>query len=81
MNNSKEESDIWDGLARLAKAIAPFGVPFSAVFMANVVVIFMILFLQSQFSYLWLACLSFASVEVVMGVLVYKWKEEKILKK
>jgi len=78
--NEKEES-LWEGLSKLGKAIGPFGVPFSAIFMANVLVILTILLLSSQFSWLWLAVLIFAFLEVILGLGVYVWKEKQIMKK
>ncbi|USN45424.1 MAG: hypothetical protein H6502_05235 [Candidatus Woesearchaeota archaeon] len=77
---SEKEESLWEGLGKLGKAIGPFGVPFSAIFMANVLVILVILFLSSQFNWLWLAVLIFAFVEVLLGLGIYIWKEKQIIK-
>ena len=84
MNNqsiTRKEESIWEGFAKIGKAIGPFGVPFSAIFMANVLVILVILFLSSQSNWLWLAVLIFALSEVLLGLGIYIWKEKQILKK
>jgi len=77
MAKKEEESGktVLEGFAELAKALGPFGVPFSLVFMANVVVIFTIWFLSSQFEYLWVVVIGFAVIEVFIGSWLYKEKQ------
>lgn len=82
MNKQPEEGgSLWDGLSKLGKSIGPFGVPFSAIFMANVLVILVILFLSAQYNWLWLAVLIFAFLEFLLGLSVYIWKEKQISSK
>ena len=68
---SDDDGSIWAGLAKLADAVGPHGVPFTAVFMSNVVVLFVILFLNDQFEYMWAVGIGFAAVELSLGTLMY----------
>ncbi|MBI4147423.1 hypothetical protein HY494_02105 [Candidatus Woesearchaeota archaeon] len=77
----EEGGNIWEGLSKLGKSIDPFGVPFTAIFMANVLVILVIFFLSAQYNWLWLAVLIFALLEFILGLSVYIWKEKQIFSK
>ena len=75
---SDDDGSIWAGLAKLADAVGPHGVPFSAVFMSNVVVLFMILFLNDQFEHMWAVGFGFATLELSLGTLMYVKKRPEV---
>jgi len=70
----KDES-LLDGFAKLAKAVGRFGTVFTMVFMANVTMIFMIIFLQNQFQYLWLVISTFCLIEIFLAYFAYTKKK------
>ena len=75
--HQQKEEGLLEGFAKLGKAIGPFGTIYTMAFMANVVMVFMIIFLQTQFQYLWLVITIFCLIEIILAFSAYLWREKQ----
>lgn len=81
MTSEKKETPFLEQLAKLGKAIGPFGIPFTLIFMGNVILLFVLLLGMNQNQYVWLVITIIAVVEIFLGFYLHKNKIEEPIKR
>ena len=77
-NNEEHNQTIWDGLSKLANILGPQGVPFTLIFMANVLLIFSMLLLVDNFPYLSFIISGAAFFQLALGSYIYHKKTSNL---